>query len=358
MDPNNNNNTFRTIGIFEFVRNHPGNFTTRTRISSSDIPAQPTIRRDLPSTSRPNLSLPSTLPTPSLFLPETHFSVPSTIFAESCPVCDEVASESVDPEFVAKYPKGWVLVTCKRHSDLLKTNNLDTRKLVWVGGNVESTAKAAERYEQRKELKAMDKATAAVVVAAENGISTTPRPSPSIPSTSPPTNLQPKTKQNQKPTDPCPVCVENTPNLTLDCGHKFCIPCLNNWQATCHDTNLSEWMKTNPGVRIQYPILQAHLKSRFTCPMCRAQSQFTKQSRRKKKKLLSRLGRGEEEGAGVAARSRRGGQRRSRARRQGAGVLTSHWVAPWMRENACDAADSMPVVQRAQPAQDASPSIP
>lgn len=68
----------------------------------------------------------------------------------------------------------------------------------------------------------------------------------------------------------------------------------------------------HPTLPTLYPILNAHVKSRFTCPMCRTYLQHTKQSRRAKK-LHNKRSRGEE--LNLSARGRRGGQGRRKRQR-------------------------------------------
>ncbi|KEQ59216.1 uncharacterized protein M437DRAFT_78354 [Aureobasidium melanogenum CBS 110374] len=219
-------------------------------------------------------------------MPEIEYTIPSHIFAESCPMCDEIALDEGERRegFVARYPRGWVLVACKRHVDVLRTTN-------------------------------------------------------EVPEAPPSNTITIPTTASATAQDPCPICISNPPHLHLDCNHAFCTPCLTNWQTASLDTSLSSWLTSTPLLLPQYPILAATLKSRFTCPMCRTNLQFTKQSRRKKK-MRNQRARGEELTGGIGARSRRGGQR-NRRRRGG-------------REVPCVEAppsESMPVVERAQASQ-------
>lgn len=274
---------------------------------------------------------------------QSHFKVPANVFAKSCPTCDEMATEKMDPEFVPRYPKGWELVACRRHASALKTSSPNSKDFL-VGGVAEARTKAATRYysARRSTLhadKAAEKkaAAAAAAAAAETGA---PSPTPNTPSTSPPPTSAEK--------DPCPICVEGTPNLTLDCSHSFCTPCLTTWQQNFSDQKLTAWVQSSDTIQRCYPILAANLKSRFTCPMCRTWLQYTHQSRRKRK-LQNRVMRGEEiaEGEVGSARSRRGG-REGRKRR--AKMARMSRMARAEREEAgdgCpDAPAGMPVVQR------------
>lgn len=346
-EPNDHNNVFRTISLSDLVHGHTGNPSTRIRITSSDILP--------PSIARPELSLPwSLIRTSSLAdfttsIPEVHYTVPANMFAESCPSCDEIAVENVEEGFVARYPRGWLLVACKRHAQMLKASG--NGKHICVGGQPELRSKAAYRFQERelkpKEQKAAEKRAATVAISPSAGDKTpsTPPSTPASSSTTTPTNPAQK--------DPCPICVDSIPNLRLDCNHSFCKPCLTHWQQNFTDQPLSDWITSTPGVRVQYPILAANLKSRFTCPMCRTYLQFTKQSRRKKK-TRNQLARGEEVGV-PSARSRRGGQRRRRPR-VGDGLRSEGTNA--LAENACVIApDSMPVVARAQAMQDDSTGL-
>lgn len=288
-----------------------------------------------PLTTRPGFELPQTLLTSALIslMPELEYTIPSHIFAESCPICDEIAMGTEETEgrerFVARYPRGWVLVACKRHAEILRTTSAGGNHVV-VGGQPELRSKAALRFREREKQRKQQKRATTATSAEANP--------------TPPTKPMSTT---QKHSDPCPICFSSPAHLNLDCTHTFCTPCLSHWQTTSFDPHLSSWL-SNPLIQHQYPILSANLKSRFTCPMCRANLQFTKQSRRKKK-MRNRRERGEEVDGEMGARSRRGGQKRRRRGREGEGVMRSEWVAPCV-----EASESMPVVERAQASQNDS----
>jgi hypothetical protein len=325
---------------------------------------------------------------------EGNYPVPASVFAKSCPTCDEIAMEIMDPYFTARYPKGWSLVACRKHASALKSDK--TARDVFIGGVPESRAHSAIRYYSRRATQEAEKAAAkqdAMVDAALDLLSTellvtsdplsappstptseitllAPVPSstptstpytlsaPAPPSTPtsdntlfPPTStpytlLVPSTPEaiaTPPPTttaekDPCPICVEGTPDLTLDCGHHFCNPCLTHWQQGFSDEKLSTWVSSSAILRMCFPILEANLKSRFTCPMCRTYLQHTKQSRRKRK-MHNRMSRGEHWEQG-GARTRRGGVG-ARARRERERMEREE------AEDLCDeAAFRMPVVYR------------
>jgi hypothetical protein len=244
-------------------------------------------------------------------IPEGRYTVPSSVFAESCVVCDEQAMDVVDPSFVPRYPKGWELVACRRHAGALKSTVDDGE--VFVGGVAEARKSSALRYYTRRNyLEAEKKAAEKKATATTDSTSpTTPPPSPNTSCSSTSSSHAAARK------DPCPICVEDQPTLTLDCTHSFCVPCLTTWQQNYLDTHLSTWLHTTPLILHCYPILSAHLKSRFTCPMCRKHLQYTHQSRRKRK-MQNKRARGEEDWMQGSARTRRGGVggRPSRERRR------------------------------------------
>ncbi|KAI5246441.1 hypothetical protein E4T42_06371 [Aureobasidium subglaciale] len=222
-----------------------------------------------------------------------YFTVPEDVFAESCPTCDEIAA---DTGLVVgdgdEYPAGWKLIACRRHAQVLKDQNDDAR---YVGFEAEVGRQAAERYYQRlREQK--DKKKAEAKAEAQAG---------SIPEKTPTTTTSTSTDEI------CPICVDAKAKLTIDCGHSFCAHCITEWQQNYTDEKLADWLDDCPEVLEEYRILKAHLKSRYTCPMCRTYLQHTKLSRREKRawndmvKGLPPL---------VSARSRRGGQNRRRAR--------------------------------------------
>jgi hypothetical protein len=225
--------------------------------------------------------------------------VPSSIFAESCPACDAIAMDIMDPDYAPSYPKGWLLVACRRHAVVLESNS---DRQAFVGGVLETRNTATMRYNSRVAEK---KAAAAAIESSSSTCTSThpipsaPPPSPNTSGTSTPTTLSSAEK------DPCPICVEDKPNLVLDCGHSFCKPCLTTWQQNCSDQKLIVWINSTPDILANYPILEANIKSRFTCPMCRTYLQYTKQSRRKRK-MHNRMSRGEDWTEG-SARVRRGG---------------------------------------------------
>lgn len=279
-----------------------------------------------------------------------YYTVPSNVFAKSCPTCDEIAMEKTDTDFVPRYPVGWELVACRRHAAALKTSQ--SGKEFRVGGVPEARSKAARRYYCQRRIaldaeKTAEKNIATATAAAATTTTETAAPATTTPSaqvSSPNTSLTPPppdTTTAEK--DPCPICVEGTPNLTLDCTHSFCTPCLTTWQQNSTDSKLSSWVQNNEVIQRCYPILVANLKSRFTCPMCRTWLQYTHQSRRKRK-LRNKVMRGEEieEGEVESARLRRGGRegRKRRARME----RERHREGDVCQE----APASMPVVQRAQ----------
>jgi hypothetical protein len=276
---------------------------------------------------------------------ESRYTVPSSVFAESCPTCDEMAMDFIDPSFAPRYPKSWELVACRRHAGALKSS-VDDRQVL-VGGVPEARKNSAMRYYSRRMTQEMEKAAekraaAAAVESSTSGntpsetstcahIPSAPPPSPNISGKTTPTTTAAET-------DPCPICVEDKPNLTLDCGHSFCNPCLTTWQQGFSDEKLIAWVNSSSLILRCYPILSANLKSRFTCPMCRTYLQHTRQSRRKRK-MHNQMLRGED-WTGNSARVRRGGVggRASRARRR---------IEMEEAEDICDeAAFRMPVVYR------------
>lgn len=349
MDQNNHNNTiFRSTSIL-----HPTNDQhTETSTPSSGTLPPSILRPHLHALPFSLIASPNGFPEFSASYPELEYRVPKGVFAESCPVCDEIAmEESIEKGFVARYPRGWVLVACKRHVDVLRTSEGGSH--VVVGGQPELKSKAAFRFRERELKRRKKKAveeragTATSDAVADEIPETPPSTPPSgntpIPQTKPASSTIPIPPTTQKVVaDPCPICLSTPPTLHLPCTHAFCLPCLTHWQTTSVDVPLSTWLSSSPLLLTTYPILSATLKSRFTCPMCRANLQFTKQSRRKKKRWNGRE-RGEEAGV-VAARSRRGGQRNRRRRgASGGGVLRSEW----MPTDPCVVApDSMPVVER------------
>ncbi|KEQ90814.1 hypothetical protein AUEXF2481DRAFT_527643 [Aureobasidium subglaciale EXF-2481] len=195
-----------------------------------------------------------------------YFTVPEDVFAESCPTCDEIAA---DAGLVVgdgdEYPAGWKLIACRRHAQVLKDQNDDAR------------------YAEPQAEPQAD----------------------SVPEKTPTTTTSTSTDEI------CPICVDAKAKLTIDCGHSFCAHCITEWQQNYTDEKLADWLDDCPEVLEEYRILKAHLKSRYTCPMCRTYLQHTKLSRREKRawndvvKGLPPL---------VSARSRRGGQNRRRAR--------------------------------------------
>jgi hypothetical protein len=247
----------------------------------------------------------------SIMLPATN-TIPSSIFAESYPACDAIAMDIMDPDHAPSYPKGWVLVACRRHA-VVSESNSDRQQ--FVGGVLETRNTAAMRYLSRVAKKKAAAATAAIESSSSTCTSTHPVPSapPSSPNTSG-TSTPTTTSCAEKV--PCPICVEDKPDLVLDCGHSFCKPCLVTWQQNCSDQKLIVWVNSTPNVRSDYPILEANIKSRFTCPMCRTYLQYTKQSRRKRK-MHNKMSRGEAWTEG-SARVRRGcaGGRALRKRRR------------------------------------------
>jgi hypothetical protein len=228
------------------------------------------------------------------------YKVPSTVFAESCPACDEIAMDNLDSSFVPRYPQGWTLVACRRHAPALKAD-VDHRH-VFVGGIPEAKSASATRYDSR----AAEKKAATAAIESSSSTCTNTHSAPSAPSPSPDSNgtVTPTTTTCAEK-DPCPICVEEKPNLTLDCGHSFCNPCLTTWQQNFTDEKLDNWLQSSNILLQSYPILQANIKSRFTCPMCRTYLQHTKQSRRKRK-MHNAMIRGEDWTEG-SARTRRGG---------------------------------------------------
>jgi hypothetical protein len=232
---------------------------------------------------------------PDIMLPASD-TVPSSIFAESCPACDEIAMDIMDPDSAPSYPKGWVLVACRRHAVVSESNS---ERQHFVGGVLERRNTAAMRYLSRVAEK---KAAATAAIESSSSTCSSTLPVPSAPSSSPNTT---RTALSSVEKDPCPICVEENPNLVLDCGHSFCKPCLTTWQQNCSDQKLIVWVNSTLNIRSDYPILEANIKSRFTCPMCRTYLQYTKQSRRKRK-MHNRMSRGEGWTEG-SARTRRGG---------------------------------------------------
>jgi hypothetical protein len=300
---------------------------------------------------------------------EGNYPVPSTVFAESCPTCDEIAMEIMDPYFTARYPKGWSLVACRKHASALKSDK--TARDVFIGGVPESRAHSALRYYSRRAAQkagkvaekpgamfdaAMDLLSMELLYTSDPlsappstpthnpytpsapALPSTPTPEDTLsapPSASEAITTPPPTTTAEK--DPSPICVEGTPDLTLDCGHHFCTPCLTHWQQGFSDEKLSTWVSSSAILRMCFPILEANLKSRFTCPMCRTYAQHTKQSRRKRK-MHNRMSRGE--GWEQSARTRRGGVG-GRARRERERMERED------AEDLCDEASfRMPVVYR------------
>lgn len=353
MDQNNRNNTiFRsTISTSDLINEQH----TETPTSSSGTSPPSILRPHLHALPLSLVTSPSGFPEFSASYPELEYTVPDSIFAESCPLCDEIALESTEQGFVARYPRGWVLVACKRHVDVLRTSEGGSHVVVGEQGELRSKAayRFREREVKRREKKAVEERAGTATSSAvadeipETPPSTPPSGNTPIPQTEPASNTTP-TPPSPPPTiqkattDPCPICLSTPPTLSLSCTHTFCLPCLTNWQTTSLDTALSTWLSSSPLLLTNYPILSATLKSRYTCPMCRANLQFTKQSRRKKKRW-NRRERGEEAGV-MAARSRRGGQRNRRRRGgSGGGVMRSEW----MPTDPCVVApESMPVVER------------
>jgi hypothetical protein len=281
---------------------------------------------------------------------ESRYTVPSSVFAESCPACDEMAMDFIDPSFAPRYPKGWELVACRRHAGALKSS-ADERQVL-VGGVPETRKNCAMRYYARRMTQEVEKAAEkrAAAAAVESSSSTcTDTPSavesistrahtPSAPPSSPDISGTTTPTTTTAETDPCPICVEDKPNLTLDCGHSFCNPCLTTWQQGFSDEKLIAWVNSSSLILRCYPILSANLKSRFTCPMCRTYLQHTQQSRRKRK-MHNQMLRGED-WTENSARVRRGGVggRTSRARRR---------MEMEEAEDICDEATfRMPVVYR------------
>ncbi|KAH0334577.1 hypothetical protein KCU74_g2873, partial [Aureobasidium melanogenum] len=351
MDQNNYNNTiFGSTRISDLTHGqHTENPTSSSETSPSSI-----FRPHLDALPLSLITLPDGFPEFTASYPEIEYTVPESVFAESCPVCDEIAMESIEEGFIARYPRGWVLVACQRHVEVLRTSSGGTH--VCVGGQLELRSKAAYRFQERElkrsEEKAVEKRAAAANTAAAAAAAATSAVADKVPET-PPSTPTSSTAPTPTPQDPCPICLATPPTLLLSCTHTFCTPCLTHWQTTSLDTALSTWLSSCRLLLSKYPILSATLKSRFTCPMCRANLQFTKQSRRKKK-IGNKISRGENVGGVMAAaRSRRGGQRnrrRGRGRgRFGDGVLRSEWMPTDPR---VIAPESMPVVQRAQARQD------
>jgi hypothetical protein len=268
---------------------------------------------------------------------ESRYTVPSSVFAESCPACDEMAMDFIDPSFAPRYPKGWELVACRRHAGALKSS-VDDRQVL-VGGVPEARKNCAMRYYARRMTQEVEKAAEKrAAAAAVESSSSTCTDTPSAPPSSPNISGTTTPTTTAAETDPCPICVEDKPNLTLDCGHSFCNPCLTTWQQGFSDEKLIAWVNSSSLILRCYPILSANLKSRFTCPMCRTYLQHTQQSRRKRK-MHNKILRGED-WTETSARVRRGGVggRASRARRR---------IEMEEAEDLCDeAAFRMPVVYR------------
>jgi hypothetical protein len=278
---------------------------------------------------------------------ESRYTVPSSVFAESCPACDEMAMDFIDPSFAPRYPKGWELVACRRHAGALKSS-VDDRQVL-VGGVPEARKNCAMRYYSRRMTQEMEKAAAAAAAVELASLTCTDTSSaveststcahtPSAPPSSPNISGTTTPTTTTAETDPCPICVEDKPNLTLDCGHSFCNPCLTTWQQGFSDEKLITWVNSSSLILRCYPILSANLKSRFTCPMCRTYLQHTRQSRRKRK-MHNQMLRGED-WTESSARVRRGGVggRASRARRR---------LEMEEAEDFCDeAAFRMPVLYR------------
>ncbi|CAD0088077.1 unnamed protein product, partial [Aureobasidium vineae] len=202
-------------------------------------------------------------------------------------MCDELAMENMDPRVPLRYPQGWELVSCRRHTPILQKLPMKPQKSTWHSATLTANSSAWSKKPQKSELSHQPL-----------------KPQHRHQHQNPALQYQPPTQEDER--EPCPICTEGTPNLTVDCGHSFCSPCLTQWQQGCTDQKFADWLRDRPMLRARYPVLEAILKSRFTCPMCRNYLQHTKLSRRAKK-MWNRRERGEP--AGVSSRSRRGGQR-------------------------------------------------
>ncbi|KAG9909765.1 hypothetical protein KCU98_g2717, partial [Aureobasidium melanogenum] len=165
MDQNNHNNTiFGSTSISNLTHGqHTENPTSSSETSPSSI-----FRPHLDALPLSLITLPDGFPEFTASYPEIEYTVPESVFAESCPVCDEMAMESIEEGFIARYPRGWVLVACQRHVGVLRTSSGGTH--VCVGGQLELRSKAALRLQERElkrsEEKAVEKRAAAANTAA------------------------------------------------------------------------------------------------------------------------------------------------------------------------------------------------
>ncbi|KAG9664511.1 hypothetical protein KCU95_g2619, partial [Aureobasidium melanogenum] len=98
MDQNNYNNTiFGSTRISDLTHGqHTENPTSSSETSPSSI-----FRPHLDALPLSLITLPDGFPEFTASYPEIEYTVPESVFAESCPVCDEIAMESIEEGFIA-----------------------------------------------------------------------------------------------------------------------------------------------------------------------------------------------------------------------------------------------------------------
>ncbi|CAD0115497.1 unnamed protein product [Aureobasidium uvarum] len=160
---------------------------------------------------------------------ESQFAVPAHIFAESCPMCDEMALETTEGRVPLRYPQGW--------------------KLIYVGGAAEVRARSANRHAHRNLDKPEEeqKATERKKIA-------TPIPETKTPSSNPSSKEPKKKKKKRKRT--LPNLHRSNTNPPPPRLHPHLLSSLPNTLATnlhrCHSRNLAP-QHTNPTSTLPSP---------------------------------------------------------------------------------------------------------